>query len=328
MKLSNKKRFSQEGLFPFLLIIFISLFNVFCTEQKTSSKDQIVTTAPIVLSADSGDSETDKDTLTAEKVKEEKMIPTPENKQAYAFKYDLGNPDFKGNLPGALLEISALTFNTQNKTLLAVNDELGNIYTLNAKDFSLIKKVKFGSRGDYEGIEIIGNTAYILKANGNISAFNLKSKKADKPYKTPLSTTNDVEGLGYDRTKNELILACKGTPGLSYKSKLKHTKAFYAFDLNKKKLKETPIFTISDEQLEKFLGQHPISGQSKKAKKKLKHRLTSFSPSAIAQHPKDGYFYILSSVGKLLVICNTGGQIIDIIFLSQKKFAQTRGYLL
>ena len=47
-----------------------------------------------------------------------------------------------------------------------------------------------------------------------------------------------------------MILACKAAPNLDKQPKLKHTKAFYAFNLNTKKLNETPKFVIEDKSLE------------------------------------------------------------------------------
>ncbi|MFT4667346.1 MAG: hypothetical protein ACI8YQ_000299 [Polaribacter sp.] len=249
----------------------------------------------------------------------------PKINRSYTFPYDLDKPDFKGNLPKELIEISGLTYNSKNNTLLAINDEAGRLYTLDATDFNLIEKKEFGNNGDYEGIEIVGDIVYVLKANGDITPIDIKKPKVKKTIKTPLTTANDVEGLGFDPTTNELILACKGTPALKKKHKLKNTKAFYAFDLDRKELNDYPKFTISDEQLEDFFKDYFDEDLSKKKRKKLKNRLLDFSPSAIAKHPMDENFYILSSIGKVLLVCNSYGRIADVQFLNDKKFSQPEG---
>ena len=251
--------------------------------------------------------------------------PQTTSNQKYRFRYNLNQPNHKANLPRELIEISALTYNRANNTLLAVNDEQGKIFTLNAKDGKFIDKLKFAGAGDYEGIEIIKNTAYVLKANGRITPVDLQSGKVGTTYKTPLSVSNDVEGLGYNPAQNALILACKGEGNLKKKSKLKEAKAFYSFDLNTMKLIEKPKFIIEDKDLEDFLESKATEERSKKEKKKLKKRALDFSPSAIAKHPKSGHYYILSSVGRLLVLCNEQGLILDVQFLDPKKFSQPEG---
>lgn len=249
----------------------------------------------------------------------------PKVNRNFKFSYDLDEPDFIGNLPKELIEISALSYNQKGNTLYAVNDEVGKLYTLDATDCRIVETLEFGKNGDYEGVEIIGQLAYVLKANGNLSVVDIITGKKIKTHKTNLTAANDVEGLGYDNKTNELVLACKGTPAIKKKHKLKNTKAFYAFDLDRKELNDYPKFTISDEQLKDFFKQYLEEDLSKKEKKKLKHRLVDFSPSAIAKHPTEDHFYILSSVGKLLVICNSYGRIMNVQFLNSKKFTQPEG---
>lgn len=243
----------------------------------------------------------------------------------YNFGYTINRPTRKMTLDYELVEISALTFNPINNTIFAVNDEEGLLYKLDINDGSILHKAKFAGSGDYEGIEVVGNKVFVLKANGNIIPVNLKSGDVEKTFKTPLSTTNDVEGLGYNSANHELILACKGEGSLKDKSKLKSAKAIYSFDLDKEKLKKKPKFIISDKDLEKYLEKHLSDDLSKKAKKKLENRITDFSPSAIAKHPLNDHYFILSSVGKLLVVCNEEGKIMSVQFLDNKSFIQPEG---
>ena len=312
--------------------LFVFLFLWACADQNPASKGQEPTNTNTSNTVRPS-VETDSLGLKSETVgnaSPESSVETGLEKQEnlkYQFRYDIKNPDRKVNLPSELVEISALAYNVADQTLLAVNDEKGRVYNLNAKDGSIIKKIKFAGAGDYEGVEMTGNTIYVLKANGRILPIDTQSWKTGAAYKTPLTTSNDVEGLGYDPLQNALILACKGAGALKKKSKLKNTKAFYAFDLAEKKLVEKPKFVITDKALEKFLDQKEkaLDGLSKKAKKKLENRITSFSPSAIAKHPKSGHYYILSSVGKLLVVCNEKGGILSVQFLDKKQFIQPEG---
>ncbi|MFK7807937.1 MAG: SdiA-regulated domain-containing protein [Saprospiraceae bacterium] len=246
-------------------------------------------------------------------------------KGGFKFRYDLSNSDFTGTLHKELTEISGLSYDIKSKTLLAINDEVGRLYRLDTQDFSLIDKKVFGELGDYEGIEMAKGIIYVLKSNGHIYPLNPKTLKAEDTFKTDLNSSNDVEGLAYDDSKDELILACKGNPEVKDHKKLKDVKAFYRFEFDDEEIKKKPKFTISDDDLEDFTKDHYPDDISKKEKKKLKSRAKDFSPSAIAKHPIDGHYYILSSVGKLLVVCDNDGDIKIIHFLDAKKFSQPEG---
>ena len=239
--------------------------------------------------------------------------------------YNLEKPNQVCNLPKELLEISALGYDSENQKLITVNDEKANFYLLNMENCEVATKHDFGKKGDYEGIESVDQTIYVINSAGDIFAINPNTLDKSQKYKTPLSATNDVEGLGYDESKNELILACKGAPNLGKKSKLKKAKAFYSFNLGTKELDKKPKFVIKDKDLINFFKEMPKKSISKKAKKKLENRLESFSPSGIAKHPIDGYYYILSSVGRLLIVSNDEGDIQAIHFLKPKMFAQPEG---
>lgn len=297
-----------------LMTICIFLFSSSCTEEKTQTPSAAVSPNAAVSAIPASEP-------PPEIVKE--MTKTASNK--FVFKYDLENPSHSHKLPKKLLEISALSYDEKRNNLLAVNDERADIYVLDAKDCKVKKDYDFGKKGDYEGVEIIGNMVYVVKSNGTIFPFDLATKKKADSYKTRLSEANDVEGLAYDKKKNALILACKGAPNLEKQPKLKKTKAFYSFDLTNETLIEQPKFVITDDQLDDFFEQHSSEEKGKKSKKKLRNRLKSFSPSAIAQHPTEDFFYILSSVGRLLVVCDDQGAIQAIQFLNDQKFSQPEG---
>lgn len=246
-------------------------------------------------------------------------------KRNYIFKYNMEAPSSICKLPPELLEISALTYNLKNGKLLAVNDEKPDVYEIDIQKCQVEKQFDFGKKGDYEGIEIVDKICYILKSSGSINLYDIKGKSTLSIIKTALSELNDVEGLGYNPKQKELILACKGAPQLDGHQKLKDAKAFYAFDLTKMELIESPKFLITDEELISFVQNKITIDLSKKKKEKLLKRVASFSPSAIAKHPYDETFFILSSVGKLLFVVDNNGILQDVQFLDEDIFIQPEG---
>ena len=262
----------------------------------------------------------------------EKVDPVKTNQKSWIdkyptfnWKYNLLSADYSCNMPASLVEISALGF-IDDETMIAVNDEKANLYFLDRNSCEVKQKVDFGKNGDYEGVEFVNGLIYVLKGNGNVYPYDLAAKKSLPPIKSALKAVNDVEGLGYDSKTKMLVLACKGSPYLVDYSKTKDTKAFYGLDLVSQTLNEEPLWLIKDAQLLEFYENDLLdSNNSRKATKKLRGRLISFSPSAIARHPFEGSFYVLSSVGKLLVVCTDKGIIQHIEFLDDSMFRQPEG---
>ncbi len=244
------------------------------------------------------------------------------------FKYDLEHPEERIILPAYLEEISGISYFGKGK-LACVQDEKANIYVLNLKQEKIIDKCDFGVDADYEDISIIGNTAYILRNNGNI--FRVENfKKNDfkvKKYKTPLKEKNDTEGLAFDPLSNSLLIACKGSPSIEKENLYEGYKAIYKFDLEKEELNNQPEYLINLEQLDNYIDHNVFTKLSVKIGKRLGliESETSFQPSGIAIHPIYGEIYIISSIGKLLIILDRKGKVLDVKELDPKIFRQPEG---
>ncbi len=243
-----------------------------------------------------------------------------------SFPYNFRDPDKILILHPELDEISGLSMAANNTDLLAINDEKGIIYLIDTKDGSIKDKHKFASSGDYEGIEIKGDQVYILKSNGHIYQYNWTTKKFVERIKNRLSFSNDLEGLAFDKNSNHLLLACKGRASLSKHEKNKSKKAIYKYDLNHGNLDTIPFFTVSDNNLILFVNNMTSKKNiSKSAKKKLLSRVKEFSPSGIAIHPLSGNYYILSSVGKVIIVVNQDFVINHVEYLNNNIHYQPEG---
>ena len=244
------------------------------------------------------------------------------------FTYDLNNPDANYKLPSYLEEISGLSYYGKDK-IACIQDEKANIYILSLEKEKIINKYKFGDDADYEDIAIVGKTAFILRNNGQIfrvKNFKNKDRKVKK-FKTPLKEKNNTEGMAFDPLSNSLLIACKGSPSIEKENLYEGYKAVYKFDLEKEKLNKTPYFLIDLERLDSYIDHNVFTKISIKAAKRL-HLIeseTNFQPSGIAIHPFHGQIYIISSVGKLLIILNRSGKVVDVQELDAKIFRQPEG---
>lgn len=242
--------------------------------------------------------------------------------------YDVGNPDARYKLPDYLEEISGLSWYGNDK-IACVQDEKAHIYILNLEKEKISKKYVFGTDADYEDIAVVGKTAYILRANGHIyriKDFHKKDRKV-RVYNTPLKEKNDTEGIAYDALSNVLLIACKGSPSIGKEDSHVGYKAIYKFDLETKELDEDPHFLIDLEKLDSYIDHNVFSRLSLKVAKSL-HLIeseTSFEPSGLAIHPIDGNIYMISSVGKLLIVLNRWGKVQEVESLDPKLFRQPEG---
>lgn len=245
----------------------------------------------------------------------------------YVFPYRVDDPDDIYILPGRLEEISGLSMSADGKHFLAVQDEDGEVYWIGKKSRKVEKELKFWKDGDYEGIEVAPQGIFVLKSSGTL--YQVEKTDQEEPkvtkYNTFLDSDNDVEGLAYDAKSQQLLLACKAASGTS--GDLKLTKAIYAFDLNGKFLKEEPKFCIRLEDVHQFLKTDPVLRKLEKIQEFFApgDSELGFSPSAIAKHPRSGNLYILSSVGKILMVVSPQGQILHIEKMKKSIHAQPEG---
>jgi len=245
-----------------------------------------------------------------------------------AILYDLENPDDRYTLPSYLEEISGLSYYGKNK-IACIQDEKANIYILNLEQEKIIDKYDFGTDADYEDIAVVDKTAYILRNNGHIyriKDFDKKDRKI-KTYNTPLKEKNDTEGIAYDPLSNSLLIACKGSPSIDKENPYEGYKAIYKFDLEEEELNAVPHFLIDLERLDSYLDKNVFSRFSLKVAKSL-HLIeseSSFEPSGLAIHPIYGDIYIISSVGKLLIVLNRYGKVLNVEELDPKLLRQPEG---
>lgn len=244
------------------------------------------------------------------------------------FAYDLESPDERYTLPDYLEEISGLSFTGKDR-IACVQDEKAFIYILNLEKEKIVNKYDFGDDADYEDIAVVDKTAYVLRADGDI--FRIKNfKKNDrkvKKYETPLKEKNDTEGLAYDPLTSTLLIACKGSPSIDKDKPYEGFKAIYRFDLEEEELQEEPFFLIDLGRLDSYIDQSAFNRLSLRVARRLRliESETSFQPSGLAINPVDGYFYIISSVGKLLLILDRQGKVLDVKELNPQLFRQPEG---
>lgn len=214
--------------------------------------------------------------------------------------YDLEAPVEKFFLPYVLAEVSGLTYLEEDR-VLCVEDELGKVYEYDLKSKEIVNAITFSKPGDFEGIEVVEDTVYVLKSNGDLYAFAYTKENATGAtrYESKLSQENDTEGLGFNPYSGSLLIACKAEEKIKGVNAI--GKTIHGFDRKKKKLNDDPVFWITAKKMKDFF-------EANRDYEYEEDRI-KFEPSAIANNPLDGYFYLLASVGKLLIVLDKNGNI-------------------
>ncbi len=241
------------------------------------------------------------------------------------FPYQLDSATQTFELPMALKEISGITLGFDEKMLVAVEDETGRFFTIDKTNGAVVKEVTFWKDGDYEDVEVVNGEIYAVKSNGNIYRIQKPAtpEQVVVKYESPLSKACDVEGLAHEPAKNRLLLSCKGNYGGVPKSR-----AVLSFDLKTLTYDTIPVYTIHWDSIVAFIRANPTLDRWEKLQEVFdpSQPELSFSPSALAIHPINGQLYLLSSVGKLLLVLDRqSGEILYIQKLSKKVHPQPEG---
>ena len=222
--------------------------------------------------------------------------------------YDLEHPQ-QMELGKVLNEISGITYDRQNNSLLAISDSKDKVIEIDLQKQKL-KDVtgKIAEPGqDFEDLVLLDSTIYILASKGEIRAVPLYGQDSNsvQVYTLDVKGKNDFETLYYDTASKGLIMLCKECD----MEKGAHTKTAYRFDLENKKFEDNPYYTISTKAVEDA----------------VKDKKADFKPSAAAFHPLKKQLYILSSAGQLLVITDSKGKVLEVHRLNPDLFPQAEG---
>lgn len=208
----------------------------------------------------------------------------------------------KWEMPFQLKEISGISWIGQDR-FACIQDEEGRIFIYNTSTRKIEKEVYFAPPADFEGIAVVGPTAYILHTSGKI--FELKRYRSANPsliiYETFPPGKQNFEGLCYDRKNRRLLMAVKNNDpsGSSEKN-------IYAFDISTHKLVDSPIYTIGH-------GNEILKNES------------MMQPSDLAVHPRSGDIYILDGERPRLLIMSADGKFKKLFHLDGPSFPLPEG---
>ena len=242
------------------------------------------------------------------------------------FSYLLSSPEKKVTLPKDLEEISGLSF-VRDGVLAAVQDEKARVFTVSLESGKILSECDFGKSADYEGVELVGETAYVTSSSGTLYKVpNYKKEDSDgQKFNTLLTDNNNVEGLGYFPPLHYLLLACKGSPNLDRKLYSGY-RSIYAFDIQAGKLNPKPFLLINREEIRYVLERQASTSFEKEFLSDYDASdKDAFRPSGIAVHPILQDIYVIGTVGKLLLVYRKDGKLQYAVPMDKDIFKQPEG---
>ncbi len=256
-----------------------------------------------------GDSKTEKKVSVVEQAEQE--LP-----------FAVNDPTVRMVLPLELSEISGLTYSATSKNLLAVNDEQGVIYVLNAETGVTLDEIKFGKNDDYEGIASHDGYVYITESNGNVKVIKEETKTKIIEFNDRLSRDNDIEGICYDPVSQTLLLAAKGDSETEGNNK--NVKSIFTMNIENGAVRKQAYIQLD---LKKEYESLIASSKEENVLEKIStsSRLRKSGPSGIAIDPKTNLIYLLSSNSKTLTVLDHNGAVASINFLDKKLHIQPEG---
>lgn len=222
--------------------------------------------------------------------------------------YDLENGAVS-ELGKVLNEISGITYNDNDSSLLAISDSKKKVFEIHLKRLKLRDYTGdvVGPDQDLEDLVDIANSVYLLSSKGTI--YEVRSGMNDtagvRTYNFWSTEKNDFETLYHDPSANGLILLCKSCAS----DKGKQMRSAYRFDLTTKQFDTTAFYTISTTEVKEL----------------AKDSDAKFDPSAASINPVNKRLYILSSAGNLLVIADTQGSPKEVYRLNPDDHPQAEG---
>lgn len=213
----------------------------------------------------------------------------------------------KWQLPEILDEVSGIDWIGDNK-IACIQDEDGVIFIFNLETSKVEQSITFAGSGDYEDIRVVGNTAYILRSDGEI--FEVEGFLSETPktigYANFLTEDHNLESLAWDKKNNSLLLAIKDRePGDDT------YKGVYKFSLRTKELQKKPEYRL-------YMEDKLLKDRKAKLRKKLE-------PSALAIHPVNNNYYILDGRNPQLIIADSNMKMKKRFALREDDFEQAEG---
>lgn len=231
--------------------------------------------------------------------------------------FSLEHSTKKIELPFVLSEISGLDYHEDR--LLAVQDEVGIIFTIHPQTGTIENQVKLFGPGDSEGVASDGKTFFLNTSEGLIFRIDANQQTSAELLGTALPEGGDYEALEWDQSAQKLLIATKDNlKGADFQGKNR-----YIFSVETKPPYTHQLFlTIDYSAIQEYL-QVDEKGFIHYADLQMEYEKPK--PSGIAVDPLTDLIYVLNDSGKMLLVYEQGGELKAVALLDKHLFEKPEG---
>ncbi len=243
-----------------------------------------------------------------------------------AIPYDLAKPVEVIELPGHLLEISALT-DVDSNTVACVQDESSTLYMISLKDGRVVAEYPFGGPADMEGLTRVNGDYFALRSDGLVH--HLQFRLQESVFLHVVDTfrldvpNRNIEGLGFDDRSGLVLVSPKDiTKGGPTE---RDERILYAFDPKEPAHPCTAVLKLS---LAALTEQAQAKGLAVPMRTTEKGRTVSglkLRYSSVAVQPSTGHYYLLSAVDRTLLVVDRMGALVDLVALAPGLLPKPEG---
>ena len=234
--------------------------------------------------------------------------------------YNIRTPDETWILPPQLHEISGIAI-SDPQTVACIQDENGYIFFYDLLKKRIKNSVIFQGNGDFEDIAKVKEEYFVLRSDRILFQVSISGAQASAKS-VPLTSIpyKNLEGLWYDQKNNRLLIVPKDGAEKDKTEKGRHP--VYGYDLLKKQLLPSPVYSFDLKTIRKFATDNKVVVNKNDDDHKYD---ISFTPSAIAIHPLTGRIYVVSGSEWLIFVFSPAGIIESITVLDRDLFTQPEG---
>lgn len=239
---------------------------------------------------------------------------------AAACPFDLARPTRTFELPHELHELSAIAVLDQ-RTVACVQDEKGALFLFDLVLGKVVRELRFGDKGDYEGLARVGDDYYVLRSDGLLLHLAPDGKHLRQLAVIPLGLPlPESEGICPDAGGKRLWIA----PKEFGKQPKEHRddRPLFQFDLTAQQSLPEPALVLSIAAVERMALQLGVDLPTRTTQKGKERVELELHFSDITVRPQTGELYLLSSVDHLLVVVSPTGAVRHVARLDDKLLPQ------
>jgi hypothetical protein len=235
--------------------------------------------------------------------------------------FDLVNPSSISSFPMGVASFSDVTM-LDSTHLVGIEPINGSVFLIDLNSNSISRQLSLGAEFQFVDISRMDSTLILLDSESKVHFLLPPYDSTSYVSRNETKENFITSGICFHQSTKRLFLLSE-----VQETGEGQTSCFlYSFNLNKRQLKEEPLFEINSSAIETFA----LNNNLPLPKNKVSFCGDSlegltFNPSAIAIHPKTNEIYVLSSDDRSLVVYNQFGEVVNFTTLNAKLFSKPTG---